>query len=73
MGALESKVAVEKVMQECLGEFGRVEIYPTGAYTAMVSNDAFLSVAPQVPELFEAMTTIHSVPLIEAQDCATVR
>jgi SDR family mycofactocin-dependent oxidoreductase len=45
-------------------------IHPTGADTPMVNNDAFLGAAPQVPELFEAMTNILPVPLIEAQDMA---
>jgi SDR family mycofactocin-dependent oxidoreductase len=45
-------------------------IHPTGADTPMVNNEAFLGAAPQVPELFEAMTNILPVPLIEAQDMA---
>lgn len=45
-------------------------IHPTGADTPVVNNDAFLGAAPQVPELFEAMTNILPVPLIEAQDMA---
>lgn len=45
-------------------------IHPTGTDTPMVNNEAFLGAAPQVPELFEAMTNILPVPLIEAQDLA---
>ena len=43
-------------------------IHPTGADTPMVNNDAFLGAAPEVPEVFEAMTNILPVPLIEARD-----
>ena len=43
-------------------------VHPTGADTPMISNDAFLGAAPEVPELFEAMTNILPVPLIDAQD-----
>jgi SDR family mycofactocin-dependent oxidoreductase len=43
-------------------------VHPTGADTPMVNNDAFLGAAPEVPELFEAMTNILPVPLIEARD-----
>jgi NAD(P)-dependent dehydrogenase (short-subunit alcohol dehydrogenase family) len=43
-------------------------IHPTGADTPMVNNDAFLGAAPEVPEVFEAMTNILPVALIEARD-----
>ena len=43
-------------------------VHPTGADTPMINNDAFLGAAPEVPELFEAMTNILPVPLIDAQD-----
>jgi SDR family mycofactocin-dependent oxidoreductase len=45
-------------------------IHPTGADTPMVSNEAFLGAAPEVPELFEAMTNILPVQLIQAEDIA---
>lgn len=43
-------------------------LHPTGADTPMVSNEAFLGAAPEVPELFEAMTNILPVQLIQAED-----
>jgi SDR family mycofactocin-dependent oxidoreductase len=43
-------------------------VHPTGADTPMVNNDAFLGAAPEVPEVFEAMTNILPIPLIEARD-----
>jgi SDR family mycofactocin-dependent oxidoreductase len=43
-------------------------IHPTGADTPMVNNDAFLGAAAEFPEVFEAMTNILPIPLIEARD-----
>jgi len=65
-------VGLMRAYANALGSYSiRVNsIHPTGADTPMVNNDAFLGAAPQVPELFEAMTNILPVPLIEAQDMA---
>jgi SDR family mycofactocin-dependent oxidoreductase len=65
-------VGLMRAYANALGSYSiRVNsIHPTGADTPMVSNEAFLGAAPQVPELFEAMTNILPVPLIEAQDMA---
>lgn len=63
-------VGLMRAYANALGSYGiRVNsVHPTGADTPMVSNPAFLGAAPEVPELFEAMTNILPVPLIEAQD-----
>lgn len=65
-------VGLMRAYANALGSYNiRVNsIHPTGADTPMVNNEAFLGAAPQVPELFEAMTNILPVPLIEAQDLA---
>jgi SDR family mycofactocin-dependent oxidoreductase len=65
-------VGLMRAYANALGSYSiRVNsIHPTGADTPMVNNDAFLGAAPLVPELFEAMTNILPVPLIEAQDMA---
>jgi len=65
-------VGLMRAYANALGSYSiRVNsIHPTGADTPMVNNEAFLGAAPQVPELFEAMTNILPVPLIEAQDMA---
>ena len=65
-------VGLMRAYANALGSYNiRVNsIHPTGADTPMVNNEAFLGAAPQVPELFEAMTNILPVPLIEAHDLA---
>lgn len=63
-------VGLMRSYANALGGYGiRVNsIHPTGADTPMVNNSAFLGMAPEVPELFEAMTNILPIPLIEAKD-----
>ena len=63
-------VGLMRAYANALGSYNiRVNsVHPTGADTPMVSNDAFLGAAPEVPELFEAMTNILPVPLIQAED-----
>jgi SDR family mycofactocin-dependent oxidoreductase len=63
-------VGLMRAYANALGGYGiRVNsIHPTGADTPMVNNSAFLGAAPEVPELFEAMTNILPIPLIEAKD-----
>jgi len=63
-------VGLMRAYANALGGYGiRVNsIHPTGANTPMVNNGAFLGMAPEVPELFEAMTNILPIPLIEAKD-----
>jgi SDR family mycofactocin-dependent oxidoreductase len=63
-------VGLMRAYANALGSYNiRVNsLHPTGADTPMVNNEAFLGVAPQVPELFEAMTNILPVQLIQAED-----
>src|ERR1700761_1255846 len=63
-------VGLMRAYANALGDYNvRVNsIHPTGADTPMVSNEAFLGAAPDVPELFEAMTNILPVQLIQAED-----
>lgn len=73
LGYTASKHGVVGLMRayaNALGSYGiRVNtLHPTGADTPMVNNEAFLGAAPEVPELFEAMTNILPIPLIESQD-----
>ncbi len=63
-------VGLMRAYANALGSYNiRVNsVHPTGADTPMVNNEAFLGAAPEVPELFEAMTNILPVPLIQADD-----
>jgi NAD(P)-dependent dehydrogenase (short-subunit alcohol dehydrogenase family) len=63
-------VGLMRAYANALGSYNiRVNsIHPTGADTPMVNNESFLGAAPDVPELFEAMTNILPVQLIQAED-----
>jgi SDR family mycofactocin-dependent oxidoreductase len=63
-------VGLMRAYANALGSYNiRVNsLHPTGADTPMVNNEAFLGAAPDVPELFEAMTNILPVQLIQAED-----
>jgi NAD(P)-dependent dehydrogenase (short-subunit alcohol dehydrogenase family) len=63
-------VGLMRAYANALGDYNvRVNsLHPTGADTPMVNNESFLGAAPEVPELFEAMTNILPVQLIQAED-----
>jgi SDR family mycofactocin-dependent oxidoreductase len=68
--AKHGAVGLMRAYANALGSYNiRVNsIHPTGADTPMVNNESFLGAAPDVPELFEAMTNILPVQLIQAED-----
>jgi SDR family mycofactocin-dependent oxidoreductase len=67
-------VGLMRSYANALGSYGiRVNsIHPTGADTPMINNESFLGMAAEVPELFEAMSNILPIQLIEARDISNM-
>jgi len=70
IAAKHGVVGLMRAYANALGPLGiRVNtVHPTAVNTPMVVNEGFMGSADQFPELFEALTNVLPVPLIEPED-----